>query len=163
MTTVLASEQVAQRIESEFPGAVIEPTQFGIVVDKGRILEVMEFLRDNPDLHLNYLVAETAVDYPEYFEMVYHLVSIPMNHSVVIKARLHNKLEPEIASLTSLWKTCNFQEREIFDLMGIRFDGHPEMRRILLWDGFPGHPLRKDFLWVQREPGPLLETSQDRP
>ncbi len=163
MTTVLSSAQVAERIEGAVPGAVVEPTVYGVVVDKERILEVMQLLRDDPDLQMNYLVAETAVDYPEYFEMVYHLVSIPKNHSIVIKARIHNKLEPEITSLISLWKTCNFQEREIFDLMGIRFDGHPEMRRILLWEGFPGHPLRKDFLWVQREPGPLLETTQDRP
>ena len=75
-----------------------------------------------------------------------------------MKSRIHNKLDPVIASMFSLWKTADFQEREIWDLMGIKFTDHPELRRILLWEGFPGHPLRKDFLWVEREVGPLIES-----
>jgi NADH-quinone oxidoreductase subunit C len=158
MTTQLDTKRVADLIAAAVPEAVIEATPYGVVVDRVKIVDVLTFLKNDADLQFNFLAAETAVDYPEYFEMVYHLVSMPYNHAVVIKARIRNKLEPEIDSVWPLWKTANFQEREIYDLMGIRFNGHPELRRILLWEGFPGHPLRKDYLWVQREQAPFFET-----
>lgn len=158
MTLALETPKVLDLIQPKVSEAALEPDSAGILVDKDHLVEVMAVLRNDPDFRMDYLIAETAVDYPEYFELLYHLVSTTFNHSLVVKSRIHNKLDPEIASMFSLWKTADFQEREIWDLMGIKFTDHPELRRILLWEGFPGHPLRKDFLWVEREVGPLIES-----
>jgi NADH-quinone oxidoreductase subunit C len=77
--------------------------------------------------------------------VIYQLTSFPHNHSATIKARVYGREGPELPSVTSLWQGADLQEREIWDLMGIRFTGHPNLKRVLLWEGFPGHPLRKDF------------------
>ena len=86
------------------------------------------------------------MDYVEYFEMVYHLLSLRRNSSLVVKSRVAGREDPAVSSVYSIWKGADLQEREVWDLMGIRFDGHPNMKRVMLWEGFPGHPLRKDFL-----------------
>jgi len=88
----------------------------------------------------------SAVDYIEYFELVYHVLSMRHNHSVVIKSRLFGRETLSVASVTEVWQGADLQEREIWDLMGIWFDGHPNLKRILLWENFPGHPLRKDCI-----------------
>src|SRR3972149_943495 len=80
------------------------------------------------------------------FEVVYHLLSIGHNLAATLKVRTHDRENPEVPSVTLVWRGAHFQERETYDLMGIRFQGHPDLRRIFLWDGFPGHPLRKDWL-----------------
>jgi NADH:ubiquinone oxidoreductase subunit C len=82
----------------------------------------------------------------EYFELVYHLLSMRNNTSAVIKSKIFGREELSVPSVFSIWQGADLQEREIWDLMGIRFDGHPNMKRVLLWEGFPGHPLRKDYL-----------------
>jgi NADH-quinone oxidoreductase subunit C len=87
----------------------------------------------------------TAVDYQTYFEVVYDLISLEHNQEVLVKTRLTDREKPVLPSVISLWKGADFQEREIFDLFGINFTGHPNMKRIFLWDGFQGYPLRKDF------------------
>ena len=92
------------------------------------------------------LVAISAVDYIDSIELIYHLTSTIHNHSAVIKARLYNLDNLKAPSVVSLWKGADLQEREIWDLMGVRFEGHYNLKRILLWEGFPGHPLRKDYL-----------------
>jgi NADH:ubiquinone oxidoreductase subunit C len=86
------------------------------------------------------------VDYMDYFEVVYHLISLKHNHSLVLKTRCHDRGKPVVPSVVSLWRSADFQEREAYDLMGIVFDGHPNLRRLLLWEGFAGHPLRRDYL-----------------
>ena len=103
-------------------------------------------LKNNSSTQFNYLKSISAVDYIEYFEMVYHLDSLINNSSIVVKSKLYGRSKLSIKSLTSLWKGAELQEREIWDLMGIYFDDHPNMKRILLWEGFEGHPLRKDFI-----------------
>jgi len=108
--------------------------------------EVARFLRDDPELDCKYLVAITGVDYLDHFELVYHLSSLARNHLVILKVRVPDHEQPEVPSLTPVWVGAHLQEREIYDLMGIRFTGHPNLQRLLLWEGFPGHPLRKDFL-----------------
>jgi NADH-quinone oxidoreductase subunit C len=85
------------------------------------------------------------------FEVVYHLYSVEKNHRLRIKARVPED-DPRIASLCELWASANWMEREVFDLYGIRFDGHPDLRRILLYDEFEGHPLRKDYAKERRQP-----------
>jgi NADH-quinone oxidoreductase subunit C len=118
------------------------------------LVEVMRFLRDEPGLDFEMLSDLTAVDFlgeEPRFEVVYHLYSVKRNHRVRIKARVAERA-PEIASLVSLWASADWMEREVFDLYGIRFQGHPDLRRILLYDEFEGHPLRKDYPKERRQP-----------
>lgn len=117
-----------------------------VFIDPEAIRGVCLHLRDDPQLAFDYLLSVTAVDYLDYFEVVYHLLSLTHNRSAVLKARLTGREGLRVASVTPVWKTADFQEREVWDLFGIWFEGHPNLKRIMMWEGFPGHPLRKDFL-----------------
>jgi NADH-quinone oxidoreductase subunit C len=106
-----------------------------------------EYLRDDPDLAFTYLSDVTGVDrFPiePRFELNYHLLSIPKRATVRLRVRLPGS-EPVIDSVVSVWPTANWHEREIFDLFGIRFEGHPNLKRMLLPDDWEGYPLRKDY------------------
>jgi NADH-quinone oxidoreductase subunit C len=145
-TRVLSGIDVAAAIERAFPGAVIEASDDAVVVPADRVVEVAAFLRDDPELDCKYLNSLAAVDWVDHFEMVYHLSSLSKNHALTLKARVDNHELPVVPSVTNVWIGAHLQEREAFDLMGIIFEDHPSLKRIFLWDGFPGHPLRKDFL-----------------
>ncbi len=119
-------------------------TNQSIKVKADKIVEVMQELRDNPDFDFRVLMNLSSVDYPENFTVLYHLNSLTHYHKLTVKVEL-DKANPQIPSITSLWKAANVQEREVYDLMGITFTGHPNLKRILLSDDFVGHPLRKDF------------------
>jgi NADH-quinone oxidoreductase subunit C len=124
------------------------------LVAPGSLLEIMRLLRDEPGLDFEMLTDLTVVDYlgeEPRFEVVYHLYSVKRNHRVRIKARVSEQA-PEIASLVSLWPSADWMEREAWDLYGIRFRGHPDLRRILLYEEFEGHPLRKDYPKEKRQP-----------
>lgn len=111
------------------------------------------WLRDGPPA-MRLLLDLTCVDRPletERFEMVYHLLSLDSGVRLRLKARLPAG-DPAIASLTGLWKNADWLEREVYDLFGVRFAGHPDLRRLLLYDGFEGHPLRKDYPLRKRQP-----------
>ena len=146
MTVALSGKEIASRLEEKFPGSIVESNQNSFVVKSDSLLAVAAFLKDTPDLDFHYLNYITAIDYYDHFEVVYQLTSLEHNHSLVLKARCHNRDNPVLPSVVSLWRGADFQEREIYDLMGIRFEGHPNMKRIVLWEGFQGHPLRKDYL-----------------
>jgi len=119
-------------------------------IDASAIKDALRFLADNSDGNFDMLTDLTAVDwlnYPETgerFEVVYLLCSTKRDHHVRLKCRL-SELNPRIASATAVYKTAGWLEREVWDLFGIKFDGHPDLRRIMLWEDFEGHPLRKDF------------------
>ncbi len=146
MTKLLSGDELAQQIGGRIPEAVVEADGTAVVVQSQALFEVMRFLKETPEFDFNYLVYVTAVDYFDYFEVVYHLVSMEHNHSLVVKTRCYDRDNPVVPSVVSLWQGADFQEREAYDLMGIRFEGHPNMRRIFLWEGFQGHPLRRDYL-----------------
>ncbi len=146
MTLALSSEEVATKLEPQFTGSIIESRGNSLLVKNESLLDLASFLKTAPDLDFDYLTSITAVDYNDYFEMVYHLTSIKHNHSLVVKTRCYDRDNPVVPSVTSLWRGADFQEREIYDLMGVSFDGHPNLKRIFLWEGFQGHPLRKDYL-----------------
>ena len=137
---------MTSRIEEKYPGSIEESTSNYLVVKGDSLLEVAKYLRDTDDLKLDYFNYVTAVDYYSYFEVVYQLTSTVHNHSIVLKTRCHDRDNPSVPSVISLWQGADLQEREIFDLMGIRFEGHPNLKRLFLWEGFQGHPLRKDYL-----------------
>jgi len=115
-------------------------------VNNDSLLAVAAFLKETPSLGFDYLNYITAIDYYDHFEVVYQLTSVKHNHSVVVKTRCHERENPVLPSLVIIWQAADYQEREIYDLMGIGFEGHPNMKRIVLWEGFQGHPLRKDYL-----------------
>ena len=146
MTVALSGREIATRLEEQFSESIIESSQNSLVVKSESWLEVAQFLKTTPGLDFDYLISVTAVDYYDYFEVVYQLTSIEYNHSLVVKTRCYGRDNPVIPSVVSLWRGADFQEREIYDLMGISFDGHPNLKRIFLWEGFQGYPLRKDYL-----------------
>jgi NADH-quinone oxidoreductase subunit C len=146
VTTALVGEQIAKEITELFPDAVVVADKAAVVVTSQSLYQVAEFLKSTPALDFDYLTNLTAVDYMDYFEVVYHLISLEHNHSLVLKTRCYDRDKPVVPSVVNLWRSADFQEREVYDLMGIIFDGHPNLKRLLLWEGFVGHPLRRDYL-----------------
>jgi NADH-quinone oxidoreductase subunit C len=145
-TTVIPGTEVAERIAAVFPGAVIEATQHSVTIGADQLVEVARFLRDDEELDCKFLNTLLGVDWLEHFDVVYVLSSLAKNHTLVLEARTMAHEEPVVPSVSGVWQGAHLQEREVYDLMGIAFSGHPALKRIFLWDGFPGHPLRKDFL-----------------
>jgi len=148
MTLELTADRVAARIAELVPEAVVEPIGMSTYLRPVDLLVVCTALRDDPELRFQYLTSCTAVDYLDHFEMVYHAQSLAKNHLAVLKVRIEDRSDPVIDSVTPVWYGAQLQEREIYDLFGIRFTGHPDLRRVFLWEGFAGYPLRKDFLQV---------------
>jgi NADH-quinone oxidoreductase subunit C len=155
------SEPLAQLLRAA-PGAVLAShAQRGDVtalVEPGRLLEAMRILRDDPAAAFDMLTDLTAVDYLGYpgrsgprFEVVYHLYSLERGHRLRVKVGVAEQA-CEVDSLVALWPSANWMEREVWDLYGIRFRGHPDLRRILLYEEFEGHPLRKDYPKERRQP-----------
>jgi NADH-quinone oxidoreductase subunit C len=179
-------EQIKSRIEAAVPGAKIDivpngspSQQRSLLINNEYAFAIAKFLRDDPELKLDFCSNVTGVDWldrmikktgkvktivegvekevdqtteekiPGYLEAVYHLYSMTQKHGpVIIRMRTTDRSDARLPSLTPIWRSAEFQEREIFDLYGIRFDGHPDLRRILMWDEFVDHPMRKDY----REP-----------
>lgn len=135
-------------LKQRFPGVVQDDTRQGfggVIVDKNQLTEVAQTIRD--ELGFDYLSSATAVDYlgiSDHMEMVYHAYRTTGGPALVFKAQTDRE-NAEIPSLINVWPGADFQEREAYDLYGINFPGHPNMRRILLWDGFDGYPMRKDW------------------
>jgi NADH-quinone oxidoreductase subunit C len=180
-------DEIKARLEAVAPGAKIEIVQNGspsqqhsLKINNEHAVEIARFLRDDPELQLDFCSNVTGVDWlgrtikktvkvkqvvdgvekevdqtseeviPGYLEAVYHLYSIARRHGpVIVRMRTADRAaETRLPSLTPMWRSAEFQEREIFDLYGIYFDGHPDLRRILMWDEFEDYPMRKDY----REP-----------
>lgn len=145
MTQPLPPAELAERIGASIPGAVRRVTLDAIYLNADQIASVARFLRETPGLDLDHLEQITAIDYEEYFDVIYHLVSLAHNHDIYLRIKLWERIAPRLPTLYHVYRGADFQEREIYDLMGIVFDGHPNPRRILTWDDFVGHPLRKDY------------------
>jgi NADH/F420H2 dehydrogenase subunit C len=144
----MTNEEILGKVRERFPEAVVDVPElidFTVAIQPQAVADVAQFLHD--ECGLDYLALVTAVDQPERFEVVYHLWSIEdrTTEPFVLKAYIEDKETPTVPSVTPIWRGANLQEREAYDLMGIRFEGHPNLKRIVLWEGFPGYPLRKDF------------------
>lgn len=186
-------EEIKAAIEAGVPGAKVEVVtnpapsgQHSLLIDRSSATAVAAFLRDDPELALDYLSNVTGVDWPDkeitekikvpkqvvknvdgveqtveemveetrkrvepgYLEAVYHLFSMAKKHGpVIVRMRTGNRTDKtNLPSFTPTWRSAEFQEREVFDLYGIVFDGHPDLRRILMWDGFADYPMRKDYV-----------------
>jgi NADH-quinone oxidoreductase subunit C len=141
-----------------FPDGVIETHAFRgdetAVVRRANVKEILKFLRDDPETSFEMLADLTCVDYlgkTPRFEVVYHLHSLTKRHRLRIKAGVPEEA-PTIDTVTDLWLAAGWLEREVWDLYGVRFEGHPDLRRILLYEEFVGHPLRKDYPTDKRQP-----------
>jgi len=155
-----------QRLREQFPDAILATHAYRgdttAQIVPGSLLDVCTFLRDDAACAFDFLADVTAVDYigaVPRFELVYHLSSLARHHRLRLKARVPEE-DPRIASLISLWRGADWLERETFDMYGIQFDGHPDLRRIYLYPEFQGHPLRKDYPKEKRQP---LVTARDVP
>ena len=155
-TTVLSGAQLAERIGTAVPDAIEETEEGWVRILPDLLLEVAGFLRDDPETDARYLIAVSGLDRYDYFEVVYHLASLSHNHELVLKVRADHEA-PEVPSIAAIWLGAQLQEREIYDLFGISFSNHPNLKRLFLWDGFPGHPLRKDFMNVPGGVSPGLQ------
>jgi NADH-quinone oxidoreductase subunit C len=147
--------ELHQRLEGKFPGKArlgeVESGDGFVVIDADVLADVANWCREEPELAFDTLHCLSGVDYPadEKMEVVYHLFSLKHRHWLVLKVELP-RTEPKVATVEGVWKTANWHEREAFDMYGITFEGHSDLRRILLPDDWQGYPLRKDWEWPEK-------------
>jgi NADH-quinone oxidoreductase subunit C len=159
----VSGAEILTDLRARFAPAVVETHEHRgdatIVVTRERVLDVLRTCRDDAALEFDVLMDLTAVDYSKYpgredgprFEVVYHLYSIARNHRVRVKVRVEDD-DPIVPSAVGLWPIADWFEREVWDMFGIRFEGHPDLKRLLLYEEFVGHPLRKDYPINRRQP-----------
>lgn len=142
----MQKQELTDALKKRFPQAVIsEETQLTeITVSGAEFHETAKALKGEDEFSFDYLISATAVDFVEKMTVVYHLESVKHRHVVVLKSEIVDRVNPSIDTLSDVWATANHHEREIFDLFGIRFNNHPDLRRLFLEDDY-GYPLRKDF------------------
>jgi NADH-quinone oxidoreductase subunit C/D len=139
-------EAVERHLNRALPGAIVDRDGDWLVLAPEQLQATARYLRD--EMGYDQLTHLSATDYPDRLEVVCNLFSTRPDlrgPGIPFKVRLPDKVQPHLPSLASIYRSADFQEREVWDMFGIRFDGHPDLRRILLWEGFDGHPLRKDF------------------
>lgn len=140
--------EIYNLLKARFPNKVLEFDEKtlspSILVDALALPEIASYLRHTPELYLDSLMCLSGLDYPDRFSVVYHLFSTRHSHKTVIKVNTP-KDNPTVPSVAHIWSAANAHEREVYDLLGIEFPGHPNLKRILLPDDWEGHPLRKDY------------------
>ncbi len=160
MADMAEQSVVIDRLKGKFADGILDFHSFRgddtAVIRPDLVVPVATYLRHDPDLDFNYLMDLTAVDClrlgtKHRFEVVYHFFSLSKKHRVRIKVPLPAK-SPEVESIASLWAGADWYEREVWDMFGIAFRGHPNLKRILLYEEFEGHPLRKDYPIRKRQP-----------
>jgi NADH-quinone oxidoreductase subunit C len=150
-TEDLQKDPIAQRLRAWDPHSVAEVTEYRgertLLIPRSHIRRAAELLAGDQKLDFTFLSDITGVDsYPvePRFELNYHMVSFTRRATVRLRVRLHGS-DPVVPSVTTVWTTANWHEREIFDMFGVRFEGHPDLRRILMPEDWEGHPMRKDY------------------
>ncbi len=143
--------EIVERLKGSFLNEIMSVAEFrgqvSVRIRRDRILEICRYLHDDPELAMDFLVDVCGVDYPdreERFEVVYNLYSIKYGHRIILKALVPGDA-PAIDSVVSIWKGADWHEREACDMFGIVFNGHPDLRRILMPEDWDGYPLRKDY------------------
>ena len=146
----MTNAELLEKIKSKFGDYIIEHDEFrgelSVTINKEKLVELMNFLKNEPDLQFDYLVLMTAVDFPkreERFDLVYELRSL--TYKMVMRVKTRTKEDEPVDSISSIWHSADWDERETYDMFGIRFNNHPDLRRILMPDDWEGHPLRKDY------------------
>ncbi|MDO8750052.1 MAG: NADH-quinone oxidoreductase subunit C [Dehalococcoidia bacterium] len=146
MIRPMSGEELGRHVQVVLPSAVEQWDGLSLWIKPESVLDTCRFLKETQGLEFDLLNSISAVDYVEQFELVYHLTSTQHSHSAVLKTKVFGRTNPTVPSVVGVWQGADFQEREIWDLMGIGFSGHPNLKRIMLWEGFQGHPLRRDYL-----------------
>jgi NADH-quinone oxidoreductase subunit C len=142
--------EIATRLQAGFAGAVLEVKSEGFVepsvkVAPGKFREIALALRNDPDFRFDYLMCLSGVDLgKDTLGVVYHLASMEHRHKLTVRTEVP-AAEPRVPTVSDIWPTANWHEREAYDLVGVLFMNHPDLRRILLPEDYPGHPLRKEF------------------
>ncbi len=141
------NQQLENLVKALAPGAeIVQGKQFPeVTVAPGELKTIARILKEHEESQFDFLYCETGVDYGEDLGVVYHLRSTIYQHSLVLKTRISDRKSPEIDTVSDIWRTAEYHENEIFDLLGIRFKGHPNLRRLFL-DDDDGFPLRKDYV-----------------
>ena len=145
---VPAIDELKTILEGLLPGVHLAVEAPALIVDPKDFAAACRCLKDSERFGLDYVANLTAIDYPteQRIDVVYHLYSMHHKHGpVVLKVKLP-RANPIVDSVTPIWRGAEYQEREVYDLYGVTFTGHPDLRRILMWDGFKGHPMRKDYV-----------------
>mgnify|MGYP000874280756 CR=1 FL=1 len=144
--TMLKPEEIKSKIENAVPGARLVVLRDSFLLENPALLRhVAVFIRDNMDLRMDYLSCVTGVDYLSFLESVYHFYSMEKKMGpLVLRVRV-DRAHPHVPSIVPVYRSAELQEREAYDTLDIRYDGHPDLRRLFLWDEFQGHPLRKDY------------------
>lgn len=154
-----------QRVQEKFTQDILETHSFRgdetVIIRPGALITIARFLKETPEMGFNVLMDLTAVDYLFFaggrikkdtrFEVVYHFYSMKHNHRIRVKVPVDEK-ELQVDTLCPLWPSANWYEREVWDMFGIRFRGHPNLKRILMYEEFKGHALRKDYPFNKRQP-----------
>lgn len=142
-----ARDEIAQQVRDAFPDVELANVDTGLpslLVPPDRLVDICRYLKSTPGLEFDYLASVTAIDYLDRIDVVYQLRSLRNRRDFAVRIEV-DRDESIAPSVTSVWRAADFQEREIYDLMGVTFTGHPNLKRILLYDEFDGHPLRKDW------------------
>ena len=141
------TEQLKEKIRSLNPEvSVAEGKQFiEVTVQPEQLADFARQLKEDKDTRFDYLINLTGVDWTDRFSVVYHLTSSQFGHTLVIKVNITDRDYPSIDTVSNLWRTAEYHEREVYDLFGIKFNNHPDMRRLFLDDDWVGYPLRKDY------------------
>ena len=143
----MTNEELKYKVSSILPEATFnEEGEFlEANIASEELMILMNELRTNSDLNFDYLFCLTCVDWKDHFMMVYHLLSKEHKHTMVVKAKISDTLNPEIETVCKIWRTAEFHEREVYDLFGVKFINHPDLRRLFLEVDWVGYPLRKDY------------------
>ena len=144
----MTNEELKNKLTELLPIATYDETGewLNVLIDAKDWLPLAAQLRNYFDLHFDFLFCVTAVDWKTHFSMVYHMRSTTLGHTLVVKAKIADRANPEIESVNKIWRTAEFHELEAYDLMGIVFLNHPGLRRLFLSDDWVGFPLRKDYV-----------------
>ncbi|MES2201360.1 MAG: NADH-quinone oxidoreductase subunit C [candidate division FCPU426 bacterium] len=145
----MEKEQLIAAVTAKFPGIIADPAPSnlpGIVVPLADFRALMEFLLRDEAMSFDFPMCQTAVDWPErkVITSVYHLYSMDLGHKLVVKCELDRE-NPSIPTVSDLWRGCEWFERETYDMFGVSFENHPDLRRIMMTDDWVGYPLRKDY------------------
>jgi len=139
-------EDLKSRLEKEFPGITLKLIRKSLLIEKPEDLpRVARFLKENDDFRMDYLSSVTGSDFLTYLETIYHLYSMEKKIGPVVLRFRSDREDPHAPSLTEIYRGAEFQEREAYDMYGIVYDGHPDLRRLFMWEGFEGWPMRKDY------------------